>query len=351
MTTLKTNVTALSLDELNPGTWSNSLADASDILTPMQEIEAEIDSARDTVTVNDADTTWGTLLEKLIANSGLTIDTVDTAGSLQLRINLDSKLLNLLPNLTSAGELLYTAIDSTGLTEGEYLTVGALNTISSAPDSGVVAPLDQVVTAGETLSERDLVYRDLSDGKYYKVDVDVVPIKLSDRIGFVVESGGISLDASGSVRFIGNISGFVGLTIGQPVYASNTAGLITQTISSVINGGSQVAIVYIGEAISATEIITNGVVRIQYFKRATLSNNATLTIEHHADTAGYLRHTKALLSGGVEQVLIVGQWTNGTPDVGVQYGDTPGNDKGLKTSFKNRSGGSIDISCIVEMEY
>jgi len=352
MTILKSNPTQLTLTELNPATWSNNLAEAGDILTPFQEAENAVDVARGLVTVNDTDTSWGTLLEKIIASSGLSIDTVDSSGELQLRLNLDSKLLNLLPHLSASGKIQYGAVDTTGLTEGDYLVAGAGGSIDTAASQAVVAPLDELITAGEAVNELDVVYRDTADGKWVLANASGTPIRVSDRIGFVVESGGISTDAQGLVRLIGNVSGFVGLTAHLPVYLNTSDGQITQTIPAPVSGGTQIALVVLGTAISSTTILLDGVTTLHYMMRASLADAATLTIQHHADPLPFTRKLKASIDQGAYlDTASIGRWLSGSRDVAVRFDDGSGSNPDTRTTFKNVTGTTIDLTATVTLTF
>lgn len=81
------------------------------------------------------------------------------------------------------------------------------------------------VTAGEDLAVRDAVYIDPSDGEAYKCDADDLA-KIA-FVGFVVEAA-----TNGNTVYIkphGHMGGFTGLTAGEIVYVSTTAGGVTQT--------------------------------------------------------------------------------------------------------------------------
>lgn len=100
--------------------------------------------------------------------------------------------------------------------------------------------------AGETLTALDLVYRGVSDGKFYKAD--------STDIYKSVVSGFVAADATiGSVVAIvtnrGQISGFTGLTVGKDYYLS-TSGAYTDFASLTVTNN----IVRVGRAISTTEM-------------------------------------------------------------------------------------------------
>lgn len=116
------------------------------------------------------------------------------------------------------------------------------------------------VTAGENLSQYDAVYISKGNaagdtgrtaGSAYKLD----PTN-DNRMNFIgFATAAISSSATGNIQVVGELSGFSGLTEGEPVYGSVTSA-----------GGYQVAapntagqwIVPIGTATSATKISVNG---------------------------------------------------------------------------------------------
>jgi hypothetical protein len=80
-------------------------------------------------------------------------------------------------------------------------------------------------TAGESLSQFDLVYLN-ADGKWYKAKADAETTASS--YGLVTQSGGISLNGSGTISGPGMLTGMSGLTPGAIYYLSNaTAGAWT----------------------------------------------------------------------------------------------------------------------------
>ena len=151
--------------------------------------------------------------------------------------------------------------------------------------------LDIEGTYGEALSALDNVYLDSSNNKWYKIDTDATAtVKNSYRRAVAVDAG--ALDATGTIRLKGVLDGYTSLNTGDPIYASTTAGGYTQTKPAVTDGGGQVAIVEMGYAVSATEVMVDPRPVI-YAKRETLANNASTTIEHHADTATFTRQVSA----------------------------------------------------------
>jgi hypothetical protein len=137
-------------------------------------------------------------------------------------------------------------------------------------------------TAGVALSERDYVYLDAADDKWRKVDSDADPVQVSAIRGVVTESGGIASDATGEITVLGKVSGFTGLTAWAPIFVDVTAGAFTQTHPSVSAGGGQKAIIRVGYAVSATEVMLEAH-PILFVKRESLADDASLTVEHADD--------------------------------------------------------------------
>jgi NedA-like, galactose-binding domain len=172
-----------------------------------------------------------------------------------------------------------------------WLALSPVTTVSGGGTS-----IDVVVTAGEALSERDYVFLDESDDEWYKVDTNSVPVKCGRIRGVVNEAGGITISTTGSVRLLGEVGGYTGLTAWKHVYASTTAGTMQQGRPGPVSGSTQKAIIEIGIAISTTKIIILPPKPVQYMKRENaLANNSTILIEHHKDNKGYGREAKAYI--------------------------------------------------------
>jgi|GEM_PF-1592045 len=163
------------------------------------------------------------------------------------------------------------------------------------------ANLSIEATAGEALTANDAAYLNPSDNEIYLLDTDSGSIPINAVRGFV--TGTVAADATATLQTGGTLSGFSGLTPGLPVYAGTTEGSITQTRPVPVKGGSQIAIVPMGVAISATEIHIQPQ-SVQYQLRDAMAEDDELTITHHSDEAGFLRRVRAyitrLLVGGAE---------------------------------------------------
>lgn len=155
--------------------------------------------------------------------------------------------------------------------------------------------IDQTITAGESLGERDAVYIDPATGTAFKIDQDASPVACGAIRGFVT-SASIGIGASGTMRVAGALAGFSGLTTGGAIYAATTPGTITQTRPTVTAGGGQRVVVPCGWAINATTIMIDFSQPVQYLKRENLADDGTVTIAHHSDPLARARKTFAYLS-------------------------------------------------------
>jgi hypothetical protein len=197
-------------------------------------------------------------------------------------------------------------LDANGVTNGHVPMANGVGGWSwAAPGGGGAAPVDVTGVAGEALALRDYVYLDETSSTWFKVDTDATPVKCG-RFRGIVNVGAISSAASGSIRMIGEVAGFSSLTPGLPVYASTTAGGITQTKPTPTLGGSQIGIAEIGVAVSATNILVypSRGIPVQYMLRASLANNATLTIQHHSDAMGHSRRPYAYTGSSEAGILL-----------------------------------------------
>jgi hypothetical protein len=202
--------------------------------------------------------------------------------------------------------------------------------------SGSEATVDVEGTAGETLAELDIVYIDPTTGKWKKADIDTSPPLLSSFRGFVEESGGIANNDVGTIRVRGVLDGFTSLTAGTNVYATTTAGAYTQTRPTVTAGGVQKAIVLMGVAISATEVLILPAY-VEYLKRASLTNNSTLTLLHHTDASGRTRCALATISTTVAGTAVA-EYAETNKDCGVPLRGPAG--AGATTTITATGGGS-----------
>lgn len=204
-----------------------------------------------------------------------------------------------------------------GGTKGDLLPLSAGGTgassaagVRTALGLGDLATMDladistgtTTITAGENLADRDLIYQDVfnqrSGGadRWYKVDADAVgPVKISERVGLALAA--ITSGNTGSAQILpGRVSGFTSLTAGQAVYASATAGAVTQTEPAIPSSGTQIATRLIGYAASTTEIDFAPSDYTVFTKRdSALAADGTVTVEHWTDTGAREREVKAYL--------------------------------------------------------
>jgi hypothetical protein len=204
------------------------------------------------------------------------------------------------------------------------------------------------ITAGEALTDRDLIYQDVfnqrSGGadRWYKVDTDAVgPVFIGPRIGIALAA--ISSGASGTAQLRpGRVAGFSGLTAGAPVFASATAGGVTQTAPAIPATGTQNATRRIGYAASATEIDFDPEDDTIFTARnSAVAVDGTITVQHWADSgarereqAAYLvqASTSAVVAGGTG--TNIGDFTTNGGLAAIFDGNTNqgGDVGGLKTS-------------------
>ncbi|PSN80999.1 hypothetical protein C8B47_03730 [filamentous cyanobacterium CCP4] len=319
--------------------------DAADHTTPFGQAEAQFREGQ--ASVSSADTHVKHLEDAILGTAGKVKVTKQDTG---------------------ADESLALDLDATGVTSGYVPTAnGSGGWGWGAVGGGGAQPIDITGTAGEDLDLRDYVYLDESSGTWFKVDTDATPVKCG-RIRGVVNDAAILSAASGSIRLIGEVSGFTGLTAWQPVYASTTPGGITQTRPSPVSGGAQVAIVEIGFAVSTTNIVIMPQQLVQYMKRDNaLANDATLTLQHHADEMGHKRRASAYIGsseagstsenyGSANQDVDVGlRWNDSTVDT-VDVNDTgaPGNIGKNSFSEKQDGGQSFQVdttSILAELRF
>ena len=292
--------------------------DAADVTTAFDDAQSELREGWVGVSANDANVKH--LEDAIVGGTGITATTVDDGADETVSIAVDDTVVATTSNsitlasktlttptiadftnathdhqdASGGGQLVADAIDSETATNGYVLTADGSGGASWASvGGGGVQPIDLTVTAGETLALRDMVYLDESSGTWFKLDVDATSsIKCGALRGCVNEAGGIASASTGSVRILGEVSGFTGLTAWTRVYGTTTAGSYTQTRPAVSDGGSQVAIAEMGYAVS-TAIVFVDPKPVIYAKRETLANDGTLSIEHHSDAQTRKRDARA----------------------------------------------------------
>lgn len=272
--------------------------DASDVTTPLTELRDYARAGR--LAASGTDTTLGVLDEKLVPTEGL-----------------------------------FMALQGAGA--DEYYAIGALP---------VQTYIDVATTAGETLTAGEFVVLDpFNSRKAYKIDNNVTAHHLQSSLrGFAMNSA--SADGAVNVRLFGLISGLTGLTAGNNYWASGTPGALTGTKPYPTAGGTQINQVWAGLAMSTTTLMYY-IRPVTFLKRASMNNNDELTITHGTESTTYDRQVFALaiVSGTLAERCVIGRYAGGTRDVAVQVGNGGGGNEGAQTTFKNVSGGTLDILC------
>lgn len=219
-------------------------------------------------------------------------------------------------------------------------------------------------TAGESWSIRDNLYFKMSSASWFKIDNNAIPIAVGTLRG-VATAAATGGSADNTIRVKGMMTGYSGLTPGLPLYASGTAGGYTQTKPTLTAGGGQIAICEMGMALSASSAWIEPK-PVEYHKRESLANAATLSITHHADAQGRSRTTRAYIASSTTVLLetyatsnrdaaiqLKGQSGAGsttTPDsVGAaayQLGDQGGSEYRVAQSFTVTSAGILTSATI-----
>jgi hypothetical protein len=192
------------------------------------------------------------------------------------------------------------------------------------------------------------VYLRESDGKWYKIDSDSTTPLVGARRGFVLDLGASAgaINTAGTVILRGPLPGFSGLTAGGAVYASTTAGGITQTKPTVTAGGGQVAIAEMGWATTTTSIMVDPK-PVRYVKRAGLQVNDTLTITHHSDTLTRTRRSDVYANTGDSSLAETFPVSNYDANFALEYagGLTTIDNAGVSTgSIGNNAGTNFRLA-------
>lgn len=302
-------------------------ADATDVLLATNDLLENDQAGRLSVTASD--THIKHLNDALAAGSGIAKAVTNSSGDEALSLSVDTAVVATLTgsqslsnktlvtptiasmananhnhqNSAGGGQLALAALSQSGASSGEVPTWNGSGW-TPAPPGGTPAPSPVDVTtivAGETLAERDFVY--LSATGWKKVDIDASPVAMGRTRGLVIEAGGIANGVTGAVRIIGEVTGFAGLTANALVFAATTAGGYTQTRPTPSLGGSQVAVVPIGLAVSTSRILLMGPLKMQYRKRANVPHTGALLIEHHDDPFGEGRRPFAFTNTSVPTTI------------------------------------------------
>jgi hypothetical protein len=286
----------------------NESIDPSDVTVPFDDALDHLRAGR--VTISDSDTHVKPLDDAITAGDGIVKTVVNGSGDATIQIATDAKLVALLPFMTAGGQVLAAGINSASATSGYVLTANGAGVASwAAAGGGGAQPVDVMGAAGEALAERDRVYL-ADDGAWYKADADATPVKSGRIRGICNEAGGIAGAGSGSIRLLGEVSGYTSLTPWATVYAGSTAGAITQTEPAPTAGGAQVALDVVGVATSATNLLVLPGEPVRYMKRVEdLADDGTLTVQHHSDPRGWRRTPLTYIA------------QEGSAEVAAQYSD------------------------------
>jgi hypothetical protein len=103
---------------------------------------------------------------------------------------------------------------------------------------GSSSVITETGTAGETLSQYQVVYKKAADSKWYKAQSDGTAAE-ANALGMVTQSGGIATDATGTIAIgeqeITNVAWDWSASIGGDGYVSATAGSVTAIIPTTVN--------------------------------------------------------------------------------------------------------------------
>jgi hypothetical protein len=130
---------------------------------------------------------------------------------------------------------------------------GPQGTVGAQGFQGTTGLIDNTlaVTAGEALSQYDVVYCDTSDSNKYKKSFNNGTSDQAYAVGIVTQTGGISNGATGQVTIIGKVTnpGW-SFSIGDAVYVDSTPGSVTQTEPASLGQYAKP----VGDALSATTL-------------------------------------------------------------------------------------------------
>jgi len=311
-------------------------ADASDVTTPIADLLALARSGRVGVSANA--THIGHLIDVLTATSPVTLTENNDGGDETLAIALTAAMTALAANVNGSGELALAALNTGAALAGTPIVANGAGGATTGA-TGSSDPSDLTVTAGEALSERDfVVVRD--DGKAYKWIAAPTNSSSYENTGLVrgvVTSTSIALNASGTMRVSGQVTGFSGLTAWEPVFVDDgTPGLITQTPPDIT---SQVRtdIVPVGYA---TDVDTIFVERseITCVLRDSLLDNASIFLHHPTLSSLDTRIIQVEKDSGSLNVLLpITDISSGT-GITVNFSSSTN-----RVTLLNRMGGTITL--------
>lgn len=231
------------------------------------------------------------------------------------------------------------------------LTTVNLNTRLSELDSGI-SELDDTAAAvyyypslGENVSAGQAGYIGITDGIGYLLHPNDSP-PAAGLIRGIWKTSAL-MGATGKLQLTGILDGFSGLTPRLPIFVGATAGSLTQTRPAPVLAGSQVVIMQLGIALSATTIWINPK-PVEYQKRVALASGGAVTVLHHEDFDGYWRRVSAFdNTPGYRSTQVAVDWWFATyADMVNQYGGAISYQESV--TFKcTRASGFSDITVVV----
>jgi hypothetical protein len=229
------------------------------------------------------------------------------------------------------------------------MAAGTAGKLMGYDSSGAAAEIDRAsddVAAvwGETMSLNASVIRRNSDDRWYKEDTD--DTTRLERIRGIVVDLGVSAGATAStgfVRRIGPLTGLSGLTNGEVLYATTTAGTLSQTLPAPTLDGAVVVVAPHGYATGTTTAFINALQEIIYRQFVTVAASAIVSLTHYSDPS-FARRIQ------VRQVIYTDTLTdtyassNRDTDVslrGAAGGSTVIDNTGAGGTFIGDSGGTV----------
>lgn len=209
---------------------------------------------------------------------------------------------------------------------------------------------DVTVVAGENITALDFVALDPTDSnKAYRI-ISTSTTHYGRLRGIALSSA--TTGQSFNVRLAGPVPGFSSLSVGSDYWIPSSAGAPSATNPNPSAGGSQVAKIWAGHALSAT-VMWYQIRPIRYAQRASLTNNSSFTITLAPnESPAYIRRYWATvnISGTLWEAAVVGRDGGGTRDVAVRLDNGSGSGDSNRITFKNVSGGTLDITGFCEVD-
>ncbi|MCZ2077915.1 MAG: hypothetical protein LC130_23290 [Bryobacterales bacterium] len=275
--------------------------DASDVTTPLTELRDYARAGR--VAASASDLYLGTLGEKLAVVSPLV-----------------KTLLN-----SGADESQQLSFDTTGF------------------------GLDVTTLAGENITAGNFVALDYADSfKAWRI-ISTSANHYSRLRGYAVNTA--TTGNSITVRLWGIADGSFSAA-GQDYWMPSSAGAPAATNPNPSAGGSQVCKLWAGQAISTTKVFYD-IRPMRFAMRASLANNASMTIVlAPSESPVYIRRYWAIvnISTTIFEAAVVGRDGGGTRDVAVRLDNGSGSGDSNRITFKNVSGGTLDITGFCEID-